>query len=118
MLQGAAVVECAAVCKDIKRSPLCALSNSALCTLHIGPRLVNILSDIEIMNAEFGMRNEGPAAHYKASQATVIRSVFWALQKSILDFSFFVLLRKSMKGGLCDKNVYRNRCVFTVFRFS
>ena len=25
--------------------------------------------------------------------------------------------RKSLKGGLCDKNVYHNRCVFMVFRF-
>ena len=38
--------------------PLCALSNSALCTLHIGPRLVNILSDIEIQieNAKCKMK--------------------------------------------------------------
>ena len=30
-------------------------------------------------------------------------------------FSLFVLLWKSMKGGLCDRNACHNRCVFVVY---
>lgn len=56
--------------------PLCALSNSALCTLHIGPRLVNILSDIEMKNWKCKMQNEGSATHCKASHGTTISSGF------------------------------------------
>ena len=30
-------------------------------------------------------------------------------------FNLFVLYRKSMKGGLCDRNACHNRCVFVVY---
>jgi hypothetical protein len=67
-----------------QRSPLCALSNSALCTLYLMPTVnLSILSSGELLGLSFDI---------------------W----------------KSMKGGLCDKNVFtaNGACLwFGVFNF-
>ena len=72
-----------------------------------GPRLVNILSDIEMQNWKCKMQNEGSATHYKASQGTAFRSGF------LFCMSCFWVFISLFLSEIFERGTVRQEC-FTI----
>ena len=80
---------------------------------------------VQLMCVEFGeecfhsslLTNCAPAM--RSEQFGAVHFIFEPTVNLYPMYEAFCALcfRKSLKGGLCDKNVYHNRCVFMVFRF-